>query len=192
MLDGMQDWKEWGEAASLGLAIKVTAAEDCRQSNWFAVYTRVNQEKRVADRLEQRAIEFCLPLYRSIRKRSDRRVALTLPLFPGYLFVHIPIAERRRVLEVPQVVCLVGSSSQPVALPREEMERLRKGLSGHVLAEPHRYLASGCRVRIVNGSFEGLEGILLTHKQGTRVVITIKAITRSFTVELNAQDVERI
>ena len=48
--------------------------------------------------LSQREIQFYLPLYRSARKWSDgSRVTLDLPLFPGYLFIHIQRSERSRV-----------------------------------------------------------------------------------------------
>jgi hypothetical protein len=50
-----------------------------------------------------------LPLYRSQRKWSDgSRVTLDLPLFPGYLFVHIKRTERVRVLDVPGTLAVVA------------------------------------------------------------------------------------
>lgn len=162
------------------------------ETNWYAVHIKANQERQVADGLEHRGIEFYLPLYRTVRKRSDRRVVLSLPLFPGYLFVHIPLTERLRVLEVPRVVRLVGFRSQPMALPQDEIQQLRNGLSGQVHAEPCRYLTTGCRVRVINGPFEGIEAILLRRKPGLRVVISTHVIMRSFSVEVSESDLERI
>ena len=88
---------------------------------WFAVYTISRHEKRVAQHLTQRQIEFYLPLYRSERRWSDgSRVTLDLPLFPGYLFVHIKKTERVRVLDVPGALAVVGGTGrEPVALPDE-------------------------------------------------------------------------
>ena len=162
------------------------------QLNWYALYTNSNQEKRVAERLDRQGIEFYLPLYRTVRRRSDRRVTLSLPLFPGYLFVHISLQDRRRVLETPRVAWLVGSGSLPSPLPEEEVSILRRGLTGSVHAEPYKYLTEGCRVRIVNGPFEGIEGILVEHKQSCRVAVSIQAIMRSFVIEVGIGDVERI
>jgi transcription antitermination factor NusG len=164
----------------------------CPAENWYAAYTCVNQERKVAERLDRRGIEFYLPLYRTLRRRSDRRVALSLPLFPGYVFVHLSLPNRAKVLEVPSVVRLVGPQSAPVALPPDEIERLRKGLSGEVLAEPCRYLTAGCRVRVVNGPFEGCEAVLLRRKQGLRAAISLDLIMRSFTIEVGEGDIERI
>src|SRR5580658_676323 len=97
---------------------------------WFAVYTISRHEKRVALHLTQRQIEYYLPLYRSARKWSDgSRVTLELPLFPGYLFVHIRRTERVRVLEVPGALAVVGGSGrEPIAMPDEAIDALRTGL----------------------------------------------------------------
>lgn len=163
-----------------------------KEPQWYAIYTRVNQERLVAERLDRRGVQFYLPIYKTVRRRSDRRVTLSLPLFPGYLFAHIPLTDRLRVLEVPNVVRLVGGPKYPAALPNEEIDLLRKGLSGQVLAEPCSYLTTGCRVRVVNGPFEGVEGILAGQSRGSRVVISVEVIMRSFTIEVNEYDLERI
>ncbi len=159
--------------------------------SWFAVYTAVNQEKSVAQRLQDRGIEHFLPLYRTARKRTDRRVVLDLPLFPGYLFVRIPVMNRIRVLEIPRVVRIVGNSA-PIPLPDLEVESLRTGLSGGAAAQPCEILKRGCRVRVVRGPFEGSTGILVRRKQGFRVVIAIELIRQAFTVEVGEEDLERI
>jgi len=100
------------------------------ESNWFAVYTVSRHEKRVAQYLTQREIEYYLPLYRSARKWSDgSKVTLELPLFPGYLFVHIKRSERVRVLSVPGALAVVGGTGrEPVPLPEGTIDALRAGL----------------------------------------------------------------
>ena len=65
--------------------------------NLFALYTTSRHEKHVARHLSQRQIEFYLPLYQSKRKwRDGSKVPLALPLFPGYISVHIRRSERVR------------------------------------------------------------------------------------------------
>src|ERR1039457_3414460 len=65
--------------------------------NLFALYTTSRHEKHVARHLSQRQIEFYLPLYQSKRKwRDGSKVTLDLPLFPGYISVHIRRSERVR------------------------------------------------------------------------------------------------
>src|SRR6266850_1054984 len=88
---------------------------------WYAVYTSAQHEKRVAAELGRRSVESFLPLYSSVRRWSDRRVRLELPLFPGYVFVHLALRDRLRVLQVPGVAKLVGFGGLPVALPDKQV-----------------------------------------------------------------------
>jgi transcription antitermination factor NusG len=165
--------------------------ETAFEPKWFAVYTISRHEKRVAQHLTQRQIEYYLPLYRSQRKWSDgSRVTLDLPLFPGYLFVHIKRTERVRVLDVPGALAVVGGPGrEPVAMPDEAIDALRTGL-GMRRAEPHPLLSVGQRARICSGALAGMEGVVLRWKNGFRVVLTLEHIQRSISVEVGGEDLE--
>src|ERR1700690_825979 len=129
------------------------------ETRWYATYTCANHEKRVAEQLNERSIENFLPLYDSVRRWKDRRVELQLPLFPGYVFVHLALRDRLRVLQVPGVAKLVSFNGTPVALPQEEIEALRSSLAGGLRAEPHPYMKAGRRARVTAGPLKGLQGI---------------------------------
>jgi transcription antitermination factor NusG len=158
---------------------------------WFAVYTSPRHEKRVSQYLCQRKIEHYLPLYQVHRKWSDGSlVTLALPLFPGYLFVRIDRSERIRVLEVPGVLNFVGGTGhQPAPLPEEEIDALRSGLPLRC-AQPHPLLTVGKRARIRSGALTGMEGVVVRHKGGLRVVLTMDLIMQSVAVEVDATELE--
>jgi transcription antitermination factor NusG len=158
--------------------------------HWYAAYTCSNQERQVAAQLAARSVESFLPLYASLRRWKDRRVALELPLFPGYVFVRLALQDRLRVLQIPTVVRLVGFGGLPTALPDSEMEIIRSGLSHSLRAQPHPFLTVGRRVRITAGPFAGLEGVLKRKKSGLRVVVSLDLIQRSVAVDVDASDVE--
>jgi len=160
--------------------------------NWYAIYTCVHQEKIVNEHLQRRRIKSYLPTYETVRQRTDRRVKLDLPLFPGYLFVQIPLTERSRVLEIPRVVRFVACHGAPVIVPAEDIQRLQKGLSAQIRAVACGSVPKGAWVRVVNGPFTGAEGVLMRRKRENRLVITMTTISRSFTVEIKEEDVERI
>ncbi len=162
------------------------------ETAWYAVHTSVNQEKLVSQRLGQRGIENFLPLYTTVRRRTDRRVILNLPLFPGYLFVRINPIDRMRILEVPRVVRLVGTGTTPLALANHEIESLRLGLSRNHDAEPCNYLVKGTKVRVLRGPFAGFVGKLLRKRQGFRVVLSLEVIHQAFTIEVGEEDLERV
>jgi transcription antitermination factor NusG len=173
-----------------GSALETLSAAPC-EPNWFAVYTASRHEKRVAQHLSQREIEFYLPLYRSARKWSDgSKVTLELPLFPGYLFVHIKRNERVRVLNVPGALAVVGGMGrEPVPLPDGAIDALRAGLHLRA-AEPCPLLMVGQRARIRFGALAGMEGIVVRKKNGLRVVLTLEHIMQSIAVEVDGNDLE--
>lgn len=158
---------------------------------WFALYTTSRHEKRVAQHLSQRQIECYLPLYQSDRRWADgSRVKLELPLFPGYLFVHIHRKQRGAVLSVPGAVAVVGGSGgEPAQLPDATIEALRAGLELR-RAQPHPLLTVGQRARIRSGALAGFEGVVVRTKNSYRVVLTLEHIMQSYAVEVALEDLE--
>ena len=141
------------------------------ERNWYAVYTSPCHEKQVAEQLAIREIEHYLPLYQLSRRWKDgRRVTLQAPLFPSYLFVHAARQQRGNILGVPGILSIVGTSRGAIALPTAEIESLRDGLHLHNAA-PHPFLTVGEKARIRNGSLAGMQGIVLRHKNSTRIIL---------------------
>jgi len=160
------------------------------QPHWYAAYTCAQHEKRVRDHLEQRSVEAFLPLCETVHRWKDRRMRLSLALFPGYVFVRLALRDRLQVLQIPGVARLVGFNGQPTPLRDEEIEGIRSCLAhGHRLA-PHPYPAVGQRVRIASGPFQGLEGIVQRKKGRMRFIISLNLILRSVAVEINEADLE--
>ncbi len=162
------------------------------QARWYAAYTCANHEKKAATEISLRGVESFLPVYHSVRRWSDRRVELEMPLFPGYVFVHLALADRQKVVQVPAVVRLVGFGGLPAALPDTQIEILRAGLNRRLQAEPHPYLTVGRRVRLKSGPLVGMQGILLRRKGKFRVVISIELIQRALVVDTDSADVEAL
>jgi transcriptional antiterminator NusG len=155
--------------------------------HWYAAYTCANREKLVSMHLASRGIEHFLPLYQTAREWSDRRVTLQIPLFPGYVFVRTSLRRRLPILTVPGLVHLVSVAGQPAPLESEIIEKLRDGI-GRVAAQPHPYLPVGQCVSICAGPLKGLTGVLVRHKSGPRVVISIDAIERAFLADVATSD----
>lgn len=158
---------------------------------WFVLFVRTNQEKTTASRLDHLQIEHFLPCFRSLRQWKDRRVTLEVPLFPGYVFVHLPHAERMRVLTLPNALYFVGSGNSPAVLSDEEIVWIGRGLqSGN--AVPHECLSEGQRVVITSGALAGLKGILVRKVNNTRVVVSLDSIGRAFAVEVDLESVRAL
>lgn len=169
----------------------VELLREYREACWYAVYTNARHEKRVKQQMCSRGIECFLPVYRSVRRWKDRRKELELPLFPGYVFIHLALKERLHVVQMPGVIEFVSFGMRPAALPESEIETLRNGLH-YACAEPHPYLRLGRRVRVRSGPIAGLEGVLIRKKDKLRMVVSIELLHRSIAVEVDEDAIEAI
>jgi len=161
------------------------------EARWYAVYTNARHEKRVEQQMDHCGIECFLPVYRSVRRWKDRRKELDLPLFPGYVFVHVALKERLRVLQLQGIIDFVSFGVRAAALPESEIATLRNGLH-YACAEPHPHLRLGRRVRVRSGPLTGLEGVLTRKKDKLRVVVSIELIHRAIAVEVDEDAIEPI
>ena len=161
-------------------------------ARWYAAYTFSHHEKRVRDQLVAKRVETFLPLYSTVHRWKNRRAKLELPLFPGYVFVRIPLRDRLPVLQAAGVVRLVGTAGKPTPLEDHEIESLRNACDAKIPTEPHSYLRVGRKVRIKTGPFEGFQGILLRRSRKFRVVLSLELIARSFVLDVDISDLETL
>lgn len=159
------------------------------EAGWYAAYTCARHEKAVARQLDAREVESFLPLYQAVHFWNGRRAEVQVPLFPGYVFLRVSLHERRRVLQVPGVVQLVGVQGRPTPIADSEIETMRQ-LCSHPRALPHPFLSVGRRARVRSGPLEGLEGLVVRRKGSLRFVLSVPLIQRSVAVEMDAADLE--
>ena len=105
------------------------------------------------------------------------------------MFVRIARNERVKVLSVPGICSLVGTSREATPLPSAEIETLRSRL--HMChAEPHPFLGIGEKARLRSGPLAGMQGIVLRRAKSTRIVLSLDLITQSIAVEVDVADLE--
>ena len=159
---------------------------------WYAVCTRHQHEKSAARIMEYKDLEVFLPLYKARHRWKDRIKEVSVPLFPGYLFVREGLKRWLAILSTPGVSSIVSSGGQPVAIPFLEIEGIKRVVESTLRVEPHPFLKSGDRVRVKCGPIAGVEGILVRHKNVARLVLSVELLGNSAAVEVDATDVERI
>jgi transcription antitermination factor NusG len=159
---------------------------------WFAIYTRHQHEKMVAQILSAKGLQVFLPLYNSTRRWKDRTVQLTLPVFPGYLFLRGMEERRLQVVTTPGIVSILTVSGEPAVIPESEIEAVRKAIEWGNRVEPHPFLRCGDRVRVIAGPLQGVEGILVRKKNLYRLVLSVELLERSAAVEVDVASVERV
>ena len=164
------------------------------QPRWYACYTRARHEKQVADLLEQRQIESYLPLIPRERQWKDRKKLVDFPLFPSYVFGRFTLADVHRVLSLPGVATIVRVKSQPIAIPEEDLENIRRfvkaiGESGFE-PKPVPFVHEGERVRVREGPFRGVVGIVLELRNRGRILVGLEAIGQGMEIDIDAQMLE--
>ena len=160
--------------------------------SWCAIYTRHQHEKAIAQILAAKGLEVFLPLYNSTRRWKDRTVHLSLPLFPCYLFLRGMKERRLDVVTTPGIVSVLSINGEPAAIPESEIESVRKAIEWGNRVEPHPFLRTGDRVRVISGPLQGLEGILVRRKNLYRLVLSVEILERSAAVEVDVSAVERV
>ena len=154
--------------------------------HWYALQTRAQHEKIVAQSLAGKGYEEFLPLYRFRRRWSDRIKELELPLFPGYVFCRFDLEQRLPILVTPGVYHIVGIGKTPWPVEEDEIATIQSLVRTGLPTEPCQFLRVGQQVRIDSGPLEGLKGLLLTIQKPYRLVVSVTLLQRSVAVEIDA------
>ena len=163
------------------------------QACWYAVRTRPRHEKKVASELQEKGIKIYLPLVTQVRRWSDRRKVIEVPLFSCYAFVYsvLNLHLRLAIYGISGALGFVGPNNQGIPIPDVQIESIRTLMAGNVPLTPYPLLKVGQRVRVRGGVLDGIEGILAT-KGDRRLVVSVDSITASFSINLEGYDVEPV
>lgn len=160
--------------------------------SWWALYTRHQHEKSVAEMLSTKGFEVFLPQYESLRRWKDRSKMLSMPLFPCYVFVRGELDRRLQIITTPGIHMILCNGERFATIPEAEIDAIRKTVQGPFRVEPHPFLKCGERVRVIRGSLEGVEGVLVRKKNLCRLVLSVNMVAQSVAVEIEASDVEPV
>lgn len=165
------------------------------EPKWYAVHTRSRHEFQVFERLTMKGIEAFLPTVERLRRWKDRKKLVAFPLFPGYLFTHIPKRpqDMLNVLRIKGVVRLLSSvPGEPDPIPDEQIISLKKLIENKDALDPYPYLNEGQKVRIKSGPLGGVEGILVEKLDKHVLVLSVDVLRQGVALTMNAADVEKI
>lgn len=162
-------------------------------ANWYAVQTRARNEKAISERLREQGLTTFLPLVTEVRRWSDRKKKVELPLFSCYLFVKLAAGDhdqRMQVYRTNGVFRIVSMHGELIPIPAAQIDALRTVVTQQVPWTEHPFLKIGQRVRIRGGSLEGVEGVLLSRNGDRTLIISVDAIQRSLAVQVEGYDIE--
>ncbi|MBN2175262.1 MAG: UpxY family transcription antiterminator [Bacteroidales bacterium] len=153
---------------------------DQNQKNWFAIYTKSRNEKKVYDRLIEAGVEVFLPLLKVLKQWSDRKKWVEEPLFRSYIFVRIQPQEYYQILNIPGVVRYIAFEGKAVPVPPQQILAIKQFLNNEEdIREAGEEFEIGDRVEIFRGTLKGLLGDLIDIRGKQKVRIEIENIGHS-------------
>ena len=162
---------------------------------WYLVYSKPRQEILAKTNLVRQGYETYLPLFRQPRRRLGRRVTVTAPMFPRYLFIHLDDQTDNwgPIRSTVGVVSIVRFGHTPAPVPDDLIAMLqsREDERGIQVLPPDDY-KPGNRVRITEGGLAGYEGIYLARTSRERVVILLEIMGKSARSSVDVSSIEPV
>lgn len=160
--------------------------------NWFVIQTRPRYEKKVNEQIERKDIETFLPLILTIRKWSDRKKKITIPMFSGYLFVHANEEERQEAIrETVGALRYIFYRNRPAVVSDKELENIKLSLQDSERFKiENTNISKGDFVKITGGMFTGMEGVVTELRGKYKLTINIIELSMSLNIILNSNEVK--
>jgi len=115
---------------------------------------------------------------------------VSIPLFPGYIFVSFLVEERLNILNTQGVIRILGTNGEPEPIPEEQIEFIKTLQETNLNYDPWPYFTEGKEVIVVRGPLEGMYGKIVERRGEFRLILSIDLIQRSVSVEVDIDDVE--
>ncbi len=164
------------------------------QKFWYAVYTFSRSEKKFAEQLSKKGMNYYLPLISVKRQWSDRIKTIQLPVFTSYVFVKIDIqSEKIKVLETPGAHHIVSISGVPHAIPDEDLEFIRelvREFPDKVRIEREQMLQPGKKVKISRGMLKGKAAQVIRKGNQRSIRVSILGIDSTMYVDVDQDYLE--
>ena len=98
--------------------------ENCKQ--WYAVYTKVGQERKVGNLFKRKKIDSFYPSNKMSKSFYGKERVSYKPLIDRYVFVCLAEEDISKIKEINGVINLVYWLSKPVTISNDDMYLLRR------------------------------------------------------------------
>jgi transcription antitermination factor NusG len=159
---------------------QATAAD----GDWFVLHTRSRQEKAVAADLQAMRIAFFLPLVKTVRYYGRRKVAVRLPLFPGYVFLRGSVDQAYEADRTGRLANVIRVQDQHTL--DSQLIQIHRALDCGAELDPHPYLYEGLWVEVRSGPLKGIQGVIEQRTKNNRLILQIQALGQASSLEIDA------
>lgn len=156
---------------------------DALVGQWWVLHTRARNEKALSRELTKANIQFFLPLVVHRRTYAGRVRRVTIPLFPGYVFLCGRPEDRVVALRTNRIAHTLEVPDQDKL--RRDLRQIQRVVESDLPIDLYPRLKTGSRCRIVRGTLAGLEGIVLKRRGPWRVYLSVQFLGQSAEVEID-------
>jgi transcriptional antiterminator RfaH len=135
-------------------------------------------------------ISHYLPLRQETKVYQRRRVTVEKPVFPGYFFCSIDHDDLQKLATTNHILRVLPAEA--TRLLTRQLVQLRRALRIDPGLHSRNALKRGKRVRIKQGPFMGVEGIVSTVKGVTSVCLNVELIGQAVAVEVDQAFIDLI
>lgn len=157
---------------------------------WYVAHTRPRCEKKLLGYCERKSLAATLPCYNSAHKYRGKTVVFQKPLFPGYVFLQMPVEKRSVVLQSDYVANLLDVHDQE--LFAGQLAEVLKALETDLEIRLAPTIGQGARVKIKSGLLRGVEGWVEKRYGMSVVLLRLDFIGQAAAVKVEAMDLEMV
>ena len=128
------------------------------EKKWFVVYTRPQQELKVASQLSAMGITIYCPTITLIKQYSDRKKKVTRPLLSSYVMVELEENQRQKVFACNGIVRYLFFLGKPAVVTAPDITLMQDHLNGIYNDLKVTILSVGDSHTINEGPFSGVTG----------------------------------
>ena len=143
--------------------------------NWYALYTKPRNEKKVEEQLHKMGLEVFCPKVSVVKQWSDRKKRVSQPLIPSYVFIKIKEQERDLVFSVSGVVRYLFFLGKPAIIKESEINAMKETLNHDFKEVGVMDLEKGQKFTIEEGTFKGQEVTFLEQK-GNKIILRLESL----------------
>jgi len=152
---------------------------------WFILYTKANQEIKVAEQLKEMKISCFCPTVTIIKQYSDRKKKVLKPLLPSYVFVFIEEGNRNDVFLVFGITRYMFWLGKPATVRESEIELMKEHLNGIYQSISLTKITRGQLYKISEGVFSGRIGKVI-ETQKNKIKLELQSLGMIVTLRLKA------
>ena len=155
------------------------------EKKWFVVYTRPQQELKVAEQLSAMGITNYCPTITLIKQYSDRKKKVTKPLLSSYVMVELVEKERQKVFACNGIVRYLFFLGKPAVVPAPQINLMQDHLNGVYSDFKVTTLSVGDFHTITEGLFSGVTGKVV-ETNNTKVKLELTSLGMRITLKKQA------